>query len=166
MPTEQREGRNFWRCRTCWSEIYVNVGLGARNQVTRRIVWSERHEQASLHGTSLDFAGVKPQPIVYGINDGNQGFMDEDENGYQPPSDTFIEWYEPPISTDNGGFSSLLAAILFFRKHHNLSEIRVAETPSCWSGELLSSVHDLMEALLNDPSNREFQTSSANFNRA
>jgi len=166
MPDERRKLRNFWPCNYWKCKGDANVGLGARNQVTGKIVWSERHEQAGLRGTSLEFAGVKPQPIVCGINDGHQGFMDEDENGYQPPSDTFIEWYEPPISTDNGGFSSLLAAILFFRKHHNPNEIRVAKTPSCWSGELLSSAHDLMEALLNDPLSREFQTSNANFNRA
>jgi len=167
MPTEQRDGRNFWRCRTCWGETYVNVGLGARNQVTGKIVWSERHEQASLHGTSLEFAGVKPQPIVYGINDGHQGWIDADENGFlQPDEEIFIEWYEPPISTDTHGFSSLLAAILFFRKHHKLSELRVAETPTCWSGELISSAHELVEVLLNDPPSRKFQTTNANFNRA
>ncbi len=97
MPTEQREGRNFWRCNTWKCVGNANVGLGAKNQVTNKILWGERHEHASLQGTSLDFVGVKPQLIIYGINDGNCGFTDEDENGPQPEVDTFIEWYEPPL---------------------------------------------------------------------
>lgn len=164
MPANLRDGRNFWRCNTWRCDEKANVGLGAKNQVTKRIVWSERHEQAGLHGTSLDFVGVEPQLITYGINDGHSGWVDDDGTGFQPDSDPFIEWYELPLPMPviDEGFTSLIAAILHFRKHWKPNDIRVSSAPWCFSGQLLSSFHDLMEALLSDPLSKEFQTANVN----
>ncbi|PQV64735.1 hypothetical protein B1R32_1032 [Abditibacterium utsteinense] len=163
MPRKQRkkqqDGRNFWRCETWKCDEKANVGLGAKNQVTMKIVWSERHEQASSHGTSLDFVGVEPQLISFLIDDGWHGFVDIVEEGQQIHEAAFIEFLDPPIRHDEG-FASLLAAILHFRKHWDPNNILWGGQP--WERRLLSSADDLMEALLSDPNSRKFQTFDAN----
>lgn len=56
---------------------YAAVGLGAQHQLTRKIRWRKRYENAGEVGTPLSFLLVPPEPPAYAVVDYG-GFRDED----------------------------------------------------------------------------------------
>ena len=148
MPKEEREGRYFWRC-YCDYGSYSNVGLGAKNQLTGTIIWGEYYAIASVTGTPLGFGGVEPQLVSWHIHDFEVDIYDgECAVGVDEFDYDTISRFREPICCD-GGFSSLLAAMLYYRREYKNSELTLEFSPL--------SYHDLMEALMDDPASRKFR---------
>ncbi len=143
LPCEQRDGANFWSC-ACQPAIHkakpAKVGLGAKNQVTQEIKWLQKFPDSKKHGTPLDFGGVEPQEVEY--------FLMEEVEGHW----CGCEWDEcdcarlPQICRDcssfsfDYGFTSLSAAVLYYRRFYPKEELRVDASKI--------SHHELLEALL------------------
>lgn len=78
--------RTFWFCRDCSGADAVNIGVGAMNEVARRVLWHHKYLQSADEGTEgVLLAGGEP---LYQIDFDDQGRIEiVSLRGYLPSVD-------------------------------------------------------------------------------